>query len=67
MNNEFTDSKNIMLENDNESIMNDNEVFECIESERELKEGIFVQGVQGVEFSFDVVLGGCLLYTSRCV
>ena len=28
-------SKNMMLENDNESIMNDNEVFECIESERE--------------------------------
>ena len=38
--------------------MSDNEVFECIESERELGEGIFVQGVQGLEFSFDVVLGG---------
>ena len=64
VNNEFTDSKNItgskniMLENDNESIMNDNEVFECIESERKFGESIFVQGVQGVEFSFDVVLGG---------
>ena len=58
LNNEFTDSKNIILENDNESIMSDNEVVECIESEREFGESIFVQGVQGLEFSFDVVLGG---------
>ena len=42
--------------------------------ERELGEGIFVQGVQGLEFSFDVVLGGeekssCIFYKdkSRCV
>ena len=65
---------------DNESIMNDNEVFEFTKSERKLRESILVQGVQGVEFSFNVVLGGedksscscfkdkdCLLYTSRCV
>ena len=58
VNNEFTDSKNIILENDNESIMSGNEVFECTESEREFGESIFVQGEQGLEFSFDVVLGG---------
>ena len=48
----------MVLENDNESIMSVNEVFECIESERESGESIFVKGVQGLEFSFDVVLGG---------
>ena len=30
----------------------------CVESERELGESIFVKGVQGLEFSFDVVSGG---------
>ena len=67
-NNELTDSKNItssknvVLENDNESIMSENEMFEFIESERKLRESIFVQGVQGVEFSFDVVLGLSLIH-----
>ena len=59
LNNEFTSSKNDMiLENDNENIGSDNEVFECVESERELRESIFVKGVQGLEFSFDVVVVG---------
>ena len=52
LNNEFIGSKNDMV------LENDNEVFECIESERELGESIFVQGVQRLEFSVDVVLGG---------
>ena len=59
LNNEFTGSKNeMMLEDDNESIMSDNEVFGCIELERDPRESIFVKGVQGLEFSFDVALGG---------
>ena len=48
----------MILEKDDESIMSENEVFECIESERELRESTFVKGVQGLEFSFDVVLRG---------
>ena len=39
LNNEFTGNKNDMiLEKDDESIMSDNEVFECVESERELRD-----------------------------
>ena len=56
-----TSSKIVVVEkdkHDNESIMNDNEIFEFMKSERKLRESILVQGVQGVEFSFDVVLGG---------
>ena len=48
----------MVLENDDENIGSDNEMFVCVESERELRESIFVKGVQGLEFSFDVVLGG---------
>ena len=56
LNNEFTGSKNDMvLENDNDNIGSDNEVFECVESERELRESTFLKGAQGLEFSFDVV------------
>ena len=40
-----------------ENIGSDNEVFECVASERELRESTFLKGVQGVEFSFDVVGG----------
>ena len=60
-NSNITSSKIVVLEkdkNDNESIMNDNEIFKFMKSERKLRESILVQGVQGVEFSFDVVLGG---------
>ena len=46
-----TSSKIVVLEkgkNDNESIMNDNEMFEFMKSERKLRESILVQGVQGL-------------------
>ena len=52
-----TSSKIVVVEknkNDNEIIMNDNEIFEFMKSERKLRESILVQGVQGVEFSFNV-------------
>ena len=54
MYNEFTGSnndiiKNMVLENDDENIGSDNAMFACVESERELRESIFVKGMQGVK------------------
>ena len=46
-----TSSKIVVLEkdkHDNESTMNDNEIFEFMKSERKLRESILVQGVQGL-------------------
>ena len=63
MYNEFTGNnndiiKNRVLENDNEIIGSDNEMFVCIELERKCRESIFVKGIEGVEFSFNFVVGG---------
>ena len=56
-------SKIVVVEKDtinSENIMNDSEIFEFMKSERKFRESILVQGVQRVEFSFNVVLGRCV-------
>ena len=46
------------LENDGENIGSENEMLVCVESERKWRESIFVEWMQGVNFSFDIVVGG---------